>query len=41
VIGALLAFAGAVLALWLVREDQIERDQPELMTGGELKPVRA
>ena len=41
VIGALLAFAGAVLALWLVREDQIERDQPELMTGGELKPVAA
>jgi branched-subunit amino acid permease len=31
VIGALLAFAGAVLALWLVREHEIERDQPELI----------
>ena len=30
-IGALLAFAGAVLALWLVREHQIEREQPELI----------
>jgi EmrB/QacA subfamily drug resistance transporter len=30
VIGALLAFAGAVLALWLVREHEIEREQPEL-----------
>jgi hypothetical protein len=29
VIGALLAFAGAVVALWLVREHQIERAQPE------------
>jgi EmrB/QacA subfamily drug resistance transporter len=27
VLGALLAFAGALLSLWLVREDQIERDQ--------------
>ena len=35
VIGALLAFAGAVLALWLVREHQIEREQPELITPGE------
>ena len=32
VIGALLAFAGAVVALWLVREHQIEREQPELIT---------
>jgi len=30
VFGAVLAFAGAVLALWLVREHEIERDQPEL-----------
>jgi predicted MFS family arabinose efflux permease len=30
VIGALLAFAGAILALWLVREREIEREQPEL-----------
>ncbi len=35
VIGAMLAFAGAVLALWLVREHEIERDQPELIMGGE------
>ena len=35
VIGALLAFAGAVVALWLVREHQIEREQPELITAGE------
>jgi hypothetical protein len=25
-----LAFAGAALALWLMREHEIERDQPEL-----------
>jgi EmrB/QacA subfamily drug resistance transporter len=30
VIGAVLAFAGAIVALWLVREHQIERQQPEL-----------
>lgn len=30
VIGAVLAFAGAALALWLVREHEIERDQPQL-----------
>src|SRR5437764_533853 len=30
VIGAVLAFAGAAFALWLVREHEIERDQPEL-----------
>ncbi len=35
VIGALLALAGAVLALWLVREHQIEREQPELVAGPE------
>ncbi|MEU9127645.1 MFS transporter [Kitasatospora sp. NPDC048540] len=27
--GAVLSFAGAVLALWLVRESEIERDRPE------------
>jgi EmrB/QacA subfamily drug resistance transporter len=32
VIGAMLAFSGAVLALWLVREHGIEREQPELIT---------
>ena len=31
VIGAVLAFVGAALALWLVREHEIERDQPELV----------
>ncbi len=31
VIGAALAFAGALLALWLVREHEIEREQPELI----------
>ena len=31
VIGAMLAFAGAIAALWLVREHQIERQQPELI----------
>jgi hypothetical protein len=31
VIGAALAFAGALLALWLVRENEIEREQPELI----------
>jgi predicted MFS family arabinose efflux permease len=30
VIGAVLALAGALAALWLVRENEIERDQPEL-----------
>jgi hypothetical protein len=30
-IGAAVAIAGAVLALWLVREDEIEREQPELV----------
>jgi len=38
VIGALLAFAGAVLALWLVREHQIEREQPELIAGAADRP---
>ena len=28
-LGALLSFAGAVLAVWLIREREIERDQPE------------
>jgi hypothetical protein len=31
VIGAGLAFVGALLALWLVREHEIEREQPELI----------
>ena len=31
VLGALLAFAGAALAAWLVREHEIEREQPNLM----------
>jgi hypothetical protein len=36
VIGAVLAFAGAGLALWLVREHEIEREQqPELVPLGE------
>jgi EmrB/QacA subfamily drug resistance transporter len=36
VIGAALAFAGALLALWLVREHEIERDaQPELIAVGD------
>ena len=30
----MLALAGAVLALWLVREHQIEREQPELSAAG-------
>ena len=29
-IGAVLALAGSLVALWLVRENEIERDQPEL-----------
>jgi EmrB/QacA subfamily drug resistance transporter len=32
VIGAVLAFAGAALALWLVREHEIEREHPELIS---------
>jgi EmrB/QacA subfamily drug resistance transporter len=36
VLGALLAFAGAVLAAWLVREHEIEREQPELLPVGQL-----
>ena len=28
-LGAVLAFAGAVAALWLVREDEIEREPVE------------
>ena len=35
VIGAMLAFAGAIVALWLVREHQIERQQPELIPATE------
>jgi hypothetical protein len=32
VLGALLAFAGAVVAAWLVREHEIEREPLELVT---------
>jgi EmrB/QacA subfamily drug resistance transporter len=35
VIGAALAFVGSLLALWLVREHEIEREQPELIAHGE------
>jgi EmrB/QacA subfamily drug resistance transporter len=43
VIGAVVAFAGAIFALWLVREHEIERDQPELIPPREaqLEPVPA
>jgi EmrB/QacA subfamily drug resistance transporter len=43
VIGAVVAFAGALFALWLVREHEIERDQPELSPTHEaqLEPVPA
>jgi EmrB/QacA subfamily drug resistance transporter len=36
VIGAVVAFVGGALALWLVRENQIERDEPEVIAPGEL-----
>jgi hypothetical protein len=32
-IGALVAFAGAAVAAWLVREHEIEREQLELVSG--------
>ena len=35
VIGGLIAIAGSVVALWLVREHQIEREQPELIASQE------
>jgi EmrB/QacA subfamily drug resistance transporter len=35
VLGAALAFAGSLLALWLVREHEIEREQPELIAARE------
>ncbi len=38
VIGAMLAFAGALLALWLVRERGIEREQPGLITTRNQQP---
>jgi EmrB/QacA subfamily drug resistance transporter len=43
VIGAVVALAAALLAFWLVREHQIERDQPELaaLPSEELQPVVA
>jgi EmrB/QacA subfamily drug resistance transporter len=42
-LGALLSFAGAALALWLVREGEIERDKPEPAVQGReaLKPSPA
>jgi EmrB/QacA subfamily drug resistance transporter len=43
VIGAVLSFAGAILALWLVREREIEREplEPELQPRGEPLPEPA
>jgi EmrB/QacA subfamily drug resistance transporter len=43
VIGAVVAFAGAALALWLVREREIEREQPALASTPQevLEPVAA
>jgi EmrB/QacA subfamily drug resistance transporter len=35
VIGGLIAIAGSVVALWLVREHQIEREQPEVIASQE------
>jgi hypothetical protein len=42
-IGAGVAFAGAVLALWLVREHEIERERPEAAGSRQdtLEPVAA
>jgi hypothetical protein len=37
--GAVVAFAGAAAAVWLVREHEIERDQPQL--GTSLRPEAA
>ena len=34
-IGAVVALAGAALALWLVREHEIEREQPEVVATAE------
>ncbi len=34
-IGGFIALAGAVLALWLVNERQIDREQPEVLTVSE------
>jgi hypothetical protein len=34
-IGGLIALGGALLALWLVREHQIEREQPETVATAE------
>jgi EmrB/QacA subfamily drug resistance transporter len=43
VIGAVVAFAGALFALWLVREHEIEREQPQHIPAREaqLEPVPA
>src|SRR5947209_8643703 len=43
VLGAVVAFAGAIFALWLVREYEIERDQPQRIPAPEaqLEPVPA
>jgi EmrB/QacA subfamily drug resistance transporter len=41
-LGALLSFAGAVLALWLVREREIEREPAQAVQGGDaLEPSAA
>ena len=40
VIGAVLAFAGAVVAAWLVREEEIERAAPELIPGAAIAEAR-
>ncbi len=45
-LGALLAFAGAVISTWLVREDEIEREQPVVEpapaeTGAAAEPAQA
>ena len=39
VLGALVSFAGAALALWLVREREIERESPEAGREGESEPL--
>ena len=42
-VGGVLALAGAVVTLWLVREDQIEREQPQPLAVSEaqLEPIAA
>jgi len=38
-LGGLVAIAGAVLAAWLVREHEIEREQPELIASVAAAPA--